>query len=363
MNKAVERVLKAVRYERPDRLPTYDWFWPEFMGNWHREKGRQLDIYDHYRLDVRNVGADISPNPASFKILEKTDQHVVFRNGWGMLCRKVHDAAMLEFLEFPVQNEKDFSHYAFFDPAASRRYNETFVDDLSLDTVPPFTEQAERYGETFCLLGAVLDPYESLWRLRGVEQILIDMIDNPRGFKMMISEVTEFMIQIGLEQIRAGHLPAIIILGDVAFKNGPFFSPQMYRDMIFPHLRKMVSCFKAEGTLVFYHTDGNCSALIDMFIEAGIDVLNPIEVAAGMDLTDLKRKYGKQLAYMGGFDKRRLFDKQDIEDEVKSKVNAFPTGGLIASIDHSVGPDIPVENYEYYLELIKEINIQAMEQI
>lgn len=196
-----------------------------------------------------------------------------------------------------------------------------------------------------------------------MEQILIDMIDNPRVFKMMISEVTEFMIQIGLEQIRAGQLPAIIILGDVAFKNGPFFSPQMYRDMIFPHLRKMVHCFKAEGALVFYHTDGNCSALIDMFIEAGIDVLNPIEVAAGMDLTDLKRKYGKQLAYMGGFDKRRLFDKQDIEDEVKSKVNAFPTGGLIASIDHSVGPDIPVENYEYYLKLIKEINIQAMEQI
>jgi uroporphyrinogen decarboxylase len=90
-----------------------------------------------------------------------------------------------------------------------------------------------------------------------------------------------------------------------------------------------------------------------MFIEAGIDVLNPIESAAGMDLTVLKRKYGKKLAFMGGFDKRQFFDKAQVKKEIKTKLKAFPAGGLIACVDHSVGPDIPVENYEYYLKLVR----------
>jgi hypothetical protein len=333
-------------------MPTYEWFWPEFMDGWRRRRGKGHDIYEEYEIDVVSIGPDIAPHPGLFRIIQESPTDTVFRNGWGMVCRKVHGAAMLDFLEFPIVEENDFSSYTFMDPGSPSRYNDSYVDDLSLEKALPFDAQARRLGAKHFVLGSVLDPYECLWRLRGVTGALMDFYDRPDFADCMISRVTDFMIALGIGQIDIGGVPGVFILGDVAYRNGPLFSPVLYREKILPSLTRMCGEFKKRGAAVFYHTDGNCTALIDMFIEAGVDVLNPLENAAGMDLPALVAKYGRRLSYMGGLDKRRFMHQRELEEEVRAKCAAFGDGGLIAAVDHSVGPDIPIENYEHYVSLI-----------
>lgn len=354
MNASTQRVLKALKREHPDRIPTYEWFWPEFMEIWKREKGDGEDIHEYYDIDIRSIAPDIAPDPSLFEILAKTDTGTVFRNGWGMVCRKVHGAAMLDFLEHPIRDERDFSCYRFVDAGWAPRFSTAYVDDLSLGTVAPFEEEATRLGKKRFVLGCVLDPYECLWRLRGVESVLMDFLDRPDFLDLMIARVTDFMTELGLRQIEIGRVAGIFILGDVAYKNGPLFSPRLYREKILPGLASMCSQFKKHGASVFYHTDGDCTSLIDMFLEAGIDALNPVESAAGMDLQALNQTYGRRLAYMGGFDKRKFIDVRELEKEVRTKAGGFAAGGLIACVDHSVGPEIPIGNYEHYVALIHD---------
>ena len=78
---AVQRVFKALNFQKPDRLPVYEWFWPEFMENWYKKYSKKTDIFELYEIDIRNVSCDISPNPKDFKILENTESYTVFRNG------------------------------------------------------------------------------------------------------------------------------------------------------------------------------------------------------------------------------------------------------------------------------------------
>jgi len=80
-------------------------------------------------------------------------------------------------------------------------------------------------------------------------------------------------------------------------------------------------------------------------------------VAAGMDIVEMRRKFGKNLIIIGGIDKRALASgRKAIEEEVMKKVPyLLSQGGYFPAIDHSIPPDVPFENYLYYLELLRKI--------
>jgi uroporphyrinogen decarboxylase len=104
-------------------------------------------------------------------------------------------------------------------------------------------------------------------------------------------------------------------------------------------------------------SDGNTEPLIPLLIEAGINCHWPLESAADMDPVKLRREYGKDLAFMGGIDKRELAkDKRAIEEELRRKVlPILESGGYIPTVDHTVPPEVPLENFLYYLELKRRI--------
>ena len=103
---------------------------------------------------------------------------------------------------------------------------------------------------------------------------------------------------------------------------------------------------------------GNTEALIPLFIETGIDVHWPLEAAAGMDPVAVRRKYGDKLALYGGIDKRELTgDRISIEREVNRKIPKMLElgGGYVPTVDHTLPPDIPLQNFLYYLELKRKV--------
>ena len=104
-------------------------------------------------------------------------------------------------------------------------------------------------------------------------------------------------------------------------------------------------------------TDGDCSLLIPLFLDAGVNMLLPFEVQAGMDIRDVRARYGKRLIIEGGLDKRVLAQGCDaIRAEVQAKVPALlRDGGYIPAIDHLVPPDVSLANFEFFLRCVRDI--------
>jgi uroporphyrinogen decarboxylase len=169
--------------------------------------------------------------------------------------------------------------------------------------------------------------------------------------------VTDHILVVGLESLRRGELydTGIWIYDDMAWNRGPMFSPAQFERVFLPCYRKLVTAFKQAGAAkVVLHCDGNIEVLLDAFIEAGIDAINPVEPKAGMDLPELKRRYGRRLAYVGGMCNAHVLTRgtrQQIKAQVDRIKDAAQDGGVVIGT-HSVGPDVPPENYHYYQTLV-----------
>ena len=107
--------------------------------------------------------------------------------------------------------------------------------------------------------------------------------------------------------------------------------------------------------------DGNTDQLIPLWLEGGVNGIMPVEVAADCDILAYRRKYGKKLILMGGIDKRALrFGKKEVEAEVLPKATAlFKDGGWLPFVDHAVPPDVPLANFQHYLDLVRGIHADA----
>lgn len=141
---------------------------------------------------------------------------------------------------------------------------------------------------------------------------------------------------------------------DFAYKAGPLISPEIFRKFFLPRYRQLTDFLKAQGVpSIWLDTDGNFEVLIPLLLEAGITCVWPLEVASGMDPVALRKKYGQDLVLSGGIDKRALAkSRQEIEQELTSKLPyLLEQGGYIPTLDHSVPPDVPLDNYRYYLGL------------
>jgi uroporphyrinogen decarboxylase len=142
----------------------------------------------------------------------------------------------------------------------------------------------------------------------------------------------------------------------MASNRGPLFSPQTADEVLVPVWAEMVRAFKSAGARkVILHSDGNIGPLLDRFIEIGFDGIHPVEPKAGLDIVELRGRYGDRLALLGGLDNAHILPRGDPEEVVrhaKRIAEVGQGGGLVAGM-HSVGPDLSVETYETVIEVLR----------
>jgi len=141
----------------------------------------------------------------------------------------------------------------------------------------------------------------------------------------------------------------------MGYRNGPFFSPRIYRNLIKPSDRRLFDFFHSHAMPVLLHSCGNVKMLLPDLIDAGLDCIQPLEVKAGMDVIELKQEFGKDLAFMGGIDVRTMADPDPsvIEREIASKITAAKVdGGYIYHSDHSIPNDVSFDQYCRVMELV-----------
>ena len=176
--------------------------------------------------------------------------------------------------------------------------------------------------------------------------------DEPDLVRDIVGHMTMLWTSLFDQVLNQTDVDMAYIWEDMCYKNGPLISPAMFREWLTPAYKELTGCLRDHGVpVITVDTDGNCSALLPVFIEAGVDSLLPFEVQAGMDVVEVRETFPK-LGIMGGIDKKNVAaGRQAIDDELEAKIPYMMRhGGFIPSVDHQVPPDVSWDNFKYYRE-------------
>ena len=147
---------------------------------------------------------------------------------------------------------------------------------------------------------------------------------------------------------------------DMAHKTGPMIDPQLYREVFGPHYRRLVDRVQRAGIdTIFLDSDGNVEDLIPVWLDLGINFIYPLEVAAGMDALALRREFGRDILMIGNISRQALMDGPGaVEREFYAKVPPLmKSGGYIPAVDDEILPDIPLESYQRYIDLVRNFKL------
>ena len=202
-------------------------------------------------------------------------------------------------------------------------------------------------------------PYLRAAFMRGEENYWMDVVEDPGWTRAFVDRVVDHIIAVAIEGMRRFGLQdtGIAIYDDVASCQGPFVGPKHYESVFLPALRRMIKAYKDAGARrIMHHSDGNVLPLLDMWVDAGVNAINPVEFRVGMDSVKIRQQYGNRLVCVGGLDNCSILprgDRAEIRDHVLHVLQAGRGGGLVIG-PHSIGPDISPETMDYLFELLEE---------
>jgi uroporphyrinogen decarboxylase len=294
------------------------------------------------------------------KVLEHQDGHYIVQDWMGAITeisdeydytyiRSAKDFVTRKWHRFPVQSREDWEERMRW------RYDPYHVERFP----PDFEERCAALRERdYPLSISVNGPF---WQMRewvGMENLCMLMIDDPDFVLDMAHTWTEFVSATIRQITDRVELDAVRLSEDMAYKAHSMISPAMVRQFLMPAYLRWVSEIQASGCpIVDMDSDGNIEVLIPLWIESGINVCDPIEVAAGNDIVAYRERFGRRMAYRGGIDKRAIAaGGQVMRDEVLRVVPPLlEEGGYIPSCDHGVPPDISWPNFVEYTRLLAEL--------
>lgn len=357
-----ERFVATLRFEpvdRPWRLETIG-FWRETIHRWHNE-GLPRFVFNEiaampwFKFDpwiTVYIGAAEDPGmfpPFAPKVIERDGETEIVRDFSGKTYRRFRDrsASIPQHVGSPVSNMDDFR-------AIRWRLDPNFPGRCDNPVWNGAAALAERYDAPFNVHVSGLFAFHR--HLMGVEKLMYAYYDQPELIHAMSRQWVRLCAGVIRRFARKTQITAVNFWEDMCFKNGPIISPKIFTKFLTPYYRQVTDTARecgAEGLMV--DTDGDCTLLIPLFIDVGINFLYPFEVQAGMDIRKVREQWGNKLAIMGGIDKRVLErTEEEIEAEVEAKVPALlRSGGYIPSLDHAVHPDVPLKNFKFYMRLLR----------
>ncbi|NLG29263.1 MAG: hypothetical protein GX557_15240 [Chloroflexi bacterium] len=216
-------------------------------------------------------------------------------------------------------------------------------DDSEFELVEHIVREV---GGTHFILGRPGDDVLPISRYT-IEYLMLTLMDRPDVFQRIVEVETRYCIAVSEALLDAG-CDAVLPTSDVADNKGPLLSPRMFREHLFPWLKRLGDAVHARGKYLIKHTDGNMWPLLDMLIEAGVDGWQGIQPAIGMTLPALQERYGGRLCFWGGVDNDTLV--AGTPDEVTAQVrvaceSAPSAGGLVLTCGNSVMVGTRLDNY------------------
>jgi len=343
-----ERVMTALNFQQPDRIPRFDNFWSEFKDKCVEELSlsKDVDLTDYFDVDITIAIADETPFPTKREVISESKGSKIERDSWGRVLRTTSDVYFYEELDVSIKEKKDLDNIVFDSPYLDSRYE-------------GFVKRANALREKRCVFCKTGGPYLRTTYLRGEKEFLMDIAGDPEFAKALADRMADHIIEIGKESLRRGNLydTGLWIYDDMAYNDGTMMSPASFEKVFLPAYRRMVKAFRDAGAAkVILHSDGNIAPVLDMLIDAGIEGINPVEPRAGLHVPSLRKKYGEKLSLIGGMCNSLVLpngDRAEIENAAEEIIEMGKDGGVVIGA-HSIGPDVPVQNYMFYNETVVE---------
>ncbi|MBU2536150.1 MAG: uroporphyrinogen decarboxylase family protein [Chloroflexota bacterium] len=198
--------------------------------------------------------------------------------------------------------------------------------------------------------------------VRGFEDWFTDLAVDKKLAGALFDAAVEHNTAVAAEILKAGGDLADVVAfsEDLGFQNGLIVSPELYRELFKPRHKKYFDMVKKHtSAFIHLHSCGSIYKLIPDLIELGVDVLNPVQVAArDMDSSKLAAEFGHRLSFWGGIDSQTVLPKgtaDDVKAEVRRCISDLaPGGGYIVGAVHNIQPDVPVANILAMYEAAKE---------
>ena len=365
-----ERWTGVLQFRKTDRIPLVPGGGRQSTLAAWRAQGLPENVADYVQHAYREAGGRLpwpAPGDGGFPvnermiptfeecILEERENSRVVQDWKGNVCeigkeftpeylRNAIDFVTRRWIKCPVESRDDWE-------AMKRRYD---ADDASRLPEHP-AEQGRRLTDR--AHPVVLHFSGPFWQLRewlGFENLCMLCCDDPCWVEEMIRFWERHVSRL-MERTFACFTPDMVHLSeDMAYKQFSMISPAMVRRFLLPTWRRWGEQIRRAGVPLYgMDSDGFIGELIPLWIEAGINVCDPVEVAAGNDLPAYRRRFGRDMAYTGGVDKRAMAKGGTvIEAEIERLRPVIEDGGYIPGCDHGVPSDVSWPNYVRYVGLL-----------
>lgn len=351
-----ERVLTALQRRRPDRVPAtlYD----EVVG-YVPDVARMLDAKcggrrpgDFFRCDVRSVAASPTRLTTDFSSYIPPESGIRV-DEWGVARR---DSGLHHYVRIihPMQS---------LDARAIRDYPFPDVDaDYRFSGMK--TEVAALHERGLAVTGYPGSVFEQAWQMRGMTELFMDMMDGEDGAGnagvagFLLDQIAN-RVAGAAQRMAAADVDVLILGDDIATQRGLMMSLPMWKQVFKPCLQRIIRAAKEvkPDLIIFYHSDGNVWDAIPELIDAGVEVLNPVQPEC-INPGEVKRVFGDRLAFFGTVSVQRTMPfgtPDDVRAEVRQRIETVGKGGgLLLSPAHVLQPDVPWENIVAFFEAVEE---------
>jgi uroporphyrinogen decarboxylase len=321
-----ERILRALRRQEPDRVPHFEWLIDR--------KVREAicpGVRDTNEFNVR-MGLD-----AVLGRIKYDSQPVgpgKWRSEWGYVSQMTVEEHGIE-VQSPLRTLEDLDRYTPPDPTLPHRYTE--IEEL-----------IKAFDGDKAVIVQIRDVFSIPRYLLGMENLLVGLIEQPELVRALVDLSVEVNLK-SAKEVAARGVKIVYSGDDFAYTKGPLMSPRHFRQFFLPPFKRLVNGIKELGLIYIKHTDGDLWPIIDMLVDAGIDCLDPIDPMAGMEIAEVKAKYGDRIAVKGNVDCGWTLTFGSVEEVVAETKEAMrhgmPGGGFILSSSNSIVSATKPENY------------------
>ncbi len=341
-----------MRREEPDRVPMQFSLCPSQMKRFKEETGASSPA-EYFGFGMRGVGIGRTKRKTDFSVYTADFPEGARIDEWGIGWIRTPSSYHFEHILHPLQKAttvKEIEEYPFPDVDAGYRY-----EGLAA-RVSKLKEMGFAVSASAMAVGGTVfwPPY----KLRSMEQLLMDFMINPEMADVLLGAVTEKMAVMARRMAEAD-VDILNLADDLGTQLAPIIGLDTFRRFIKPGLAKVIDNARSvkHDILVFFHSDGHIQEFIPDLVEIGVDILNPIQPEC-MDPAEIKEKYGDHLAFWGTIGTQTTLPfgtKEDVRRVVKERMKTVGKGGgLLIAPTHLVEPEVPWENIMALVEAVEE---------
>ena len=352
-------IIRAIIGEKrcPERMGLYEHYWDDTQREWENQgfpKG--ADPVEYFDYDIKPVPLSwfqSSPFVGDPKIIDETELTRVYVNGWGATMREwKHKSGTPEHIAFDLASEEIWK----------KKYREPLLG-FNKERFGNLDELKRQYRECMAtdrfVVYTNVTVFEIMRTSMGDVTMLESMYLNPAWIHDFCDIITNLLITHYDYLFHEVGLPnGMFIYEDMGYTYGPFCSPELQRELVFPYHKRFVDFVHSYGIPFTMHSCGKIRLFLKSIVDAGVDCLQVLEAKAGQDVREMAEATNNKIAFMGNLNilAFETNNRKELENEVIPKLNGIREKRIpyVFHSDHSIPKTVKLETYKYALELFKK---------